>query len=650
MKLQNPALNDFLQLLSAQQYLADLKKYGRRELPPKTRAAAAQLCQTVAPLLEFETSMSSAERNLLRFVYVVTKSESLLSLDPVPRYVSYVNLPILDRFLQSDMAVSLAEKWSSARRALAVTLESWRQFEDQRFAEYTAGSLPLTVEGYELTPKRKSGRTEHLRERIQSLYTLCEMSRVAPPPDIAVLETQIRSYRFDWQYFAESRDKQLAHFGCLPQSHWHDEVMFLKMIHATECCFAGILASLECLPSLVISKNWAGAAAVLKESHFFSDFLARVWEVFDTMPVPHFFDGFREATGNASAIQSVRFQKIENITRGLTELKRDHLRKHSETALVTQWSPPEYANLVELAQHARTQGAEADDLIDAIYVLDRDLLKWRSRHLGIARKYLPRVAVGTGDAGVAYLEATVRTPRLPDPPQSAASVDVPVIKKLPIRSTASFRIVRETMPKMLFLASLAKLNPLVWESKRRSYLKDLRELLRDRQQQPGIKAAQRLCQQFFPQNTYVVDRLIDEAASEAKPPTSLLSAAALLFHAHTALPLMILNATKISGTLSIDTASEDEAYQAINSRVAKCARGDAVLRDSKGIIASVNQGEGKRVGIDLKASVYPDKLLFVILAPPAIEWSRLAASLECMTRILDDYGVMISEQGTADAA
>src|SRR5690606_33028395 len=52
------------------------------------------------------------------------------------------------------------------------------------------------------------------------------------------------------------------------------------------------------------------------------------------------------------------------------------------------------------------------EFLSAANLLERDLYKWRAKHFGIARKYLPPTDVGTGEEGVAYLEKTFNNPTL----------------------------------------------------------------------------------------------------------------------------------------------------------------------------------------------------------------------------------------------
>src|SRR5262249_9700604 len=136
----------------------------------------------------------------------------------------------------------------------------------------------------------------------------------------------------------------------------------------------------------------------------------KLWAIFDTMPVKHFFEGFREATGDASAIQSVRFQTLEVLTRGLGQAKQRALSHQREAGYFATWQPPEEATLKGLCKLAQRMGNT--EFKSVAEMLHRDLYQWRSRHLGIARRYLPPEAVGTGSEGISYLVANFRTPRL----------------------------------------------------------------------------------------------------------------------------------------------------------------------------------------------------------------------------------------------
>ena len=68
-------------------------------------------------------------------------------------------------------------------------------------------------------------------------------------------------------------------------------------------------------------------------------------------------------------------------------------------------STPRKATLGGMCEIASGVQGEGSEFLEIASVLDRDLYKWRARHFGIARKYLPPETVGTGNEGVPYLNA-----------------------------------------------------------------------------------------------------------------------------------------------------------------------------------------------------------------------------------------------------
>ncbi|WP_148294105.1 hypothetical protein, partial [Azospirillum sp. B506] len=242
---------------------------GRANLPANMRGTACLLYDVSEWIKSTETAEPGL-RKAFALINDVLVAENFLRSADKPRYVHYTNMRLLDRYLLASRSRPLAKHHGRARRALAIIMRDWFEFEQERLSAFDDDKLPKGVIGYTFEDGDQDDPVSHLRERVRTLDVLAELAAVADLPDTRMVRKGMAKYPSDWEYFADDPDRELAHFLCLPRSTWHDEVMFLRMIHATECCFPGILASLETLPTLALGGTWLAATPALKEATYFS--------------------------------------------------------------------------------------------------------------------------------------------------------------------------------------------------------------------------------------------------------------------------------------------------------------------------------------------------------------------------------------------
>jgi tryptophan 2,3-dioxygenase len=605
-----------LQRFSAIEYINSVSKVGRAQIEPEMQQAACQLFQLADRALANETSLSPAARSTYQLIRDVLYSEQFMSENAKPRYVPYANLLLLNRYLHESQSVAAELKWSAAKRALALIIRDWHDTEQERLSTYAARGVDPTLIGFE-SSDGKDDRTAHLKERERGLHALAQFTAVADLPDTRIVRSDMLRHKSEWEYFAADSDRQLTHLSCMPRSRWHDELMFIKMIHGTECCYAGILASLAPLPQLAIKGDWAAATETLKTALFFSDFLIKLWAIFNTMPVAHFFDGFREATGEASAIQSVRFQTLDVLTRGLGQKKQQALTLQREAGYFATWQPPKEATLAGLCELAQST-KRSDEFISVAEMLDRDLLQWRSRHFGIARRYLPPEAVGTGSEGISYLANNFRDPLLKDRAPAGSkdhveghSADLEVAA--PARATSAFRVRRTGFPpiavveaKGIQTAGLADV-PTQFAPVLLQKMRERDALIR--KNLAGYKS-------FFQPLPYPIERQMTNFQRSASLPKAVVPALLLSVELLTGSLMGLHDASRITGQALFDTASPDESFTGIGNDAVRCGRDELIIRDEKGIIASITQGPDKRTAIQLDAAVtLQDWLLFIMGYP-----------------------------------
>lgn len=152
-------------------------------------------------------------------------------------------------------------------------------------------------------------------------------------------------------------------------------------------------------------ENFVAAETCLRNAARFAAFSKLVFKAMKTMPDENFMQGFREATGNASAIQSLTYQYLQIFTLGLDPQKVGALELIPEHRPLLLYGNPKFvplkAKLIELDE----KESLPESLRDAAYDLDKKMYAWRGEHLGIAKRYLADLQPGTGGTpGVSYLE------------------------------------------------------------------------------------------------------------------------------------------------------------------------------------------------------------------------------------------------------
>lgn len=406
MQFISPILADVLRPTPLTEYLKTCRREGRAAIDADTRGALSSAYKTLRAIAGSGPRLHQTDWNLLNFATDFLWAEDALNAVPAPRYPVYTNLPVLDRYLGVRSHLPLNDLWRRCRRALTVLLRDWLNYERRAIESFVRGDQPALGIGFS---------EQSVRARIAILDSLLGNLDTGDTPAIPDLGAGVvTSYPIDWYYYANDHDglPSLCHATALPQSKWHDEFLFLRTIHLNEICFWAIINGVRVATSDFRLGNHGRVAASLNEAAFFADFLVRTFQAFKTMPYESFFDGFRLATGNSSAIQSEKYQHLELITRGLNKIKPGAMAEHPELLWLLNWSPPPDATLAGLvaAVGQSPTSSEMRAIEQNAFKLDGALQSWRNVHLGIARQYLPKDAQGTGNQGVPYLEASYQEP------------------------------------------------------------------------------------------------------------------------------------------------------------------------------------------------------------------------------------------------
>ena len=117
------------QRVSISDYLLACHELGRRNIPAALRQEAASLFQFTAGLRTSALRLSVEVRRALELAHDFLWAEHALSLNPVPRYVAYANIRVLDRYLGAGTQLSLDQSLARCGTALSLFVRDWKDYE-----------------------------------------------------------------------------------------------------------------------------------------------------------------------------------------------------------------------------------------------------------------------------------------------------------------------------------------------------------------------------------------------------------------------------------------------------------------------------------------------------------------------------------------
>lgn len=286
----------------------------------------------------------------------------------IPEYYRYTSLHVYDWFLTLYRQDPLEAGLTAIRATLVDLAERER--------------APLTLPGY--------GPAEAAERRARLAELIGELDRLLTPP---------------WGAADQRLDRRLqvlVRCTGLPQSAVHHEHLFLRSVHACEVAFFLTRWS-ACRAVVAIAAGDREAA--LRHTGRTADcaeLLSGVLRVLRTLS-PEQFLSFREATGAASAVQSLNYHLAELAVYGYDPRKAGiflhlgHLRQLNEQPLRDLWP-----------LRAAIAAARDPELTAALGLVERSLLVWRGRHYGFGRSHLPHEVKGSGGTeGAGYLKRIV---------------------------------------------------------------------------------------------------------------------------------------------------------------------------------------------------------------------------------------------------
>jgi tryptophan 2,3-dioxygenase len=254
----------------------------------------------------------------------------------------------------------------------------------------------------------------HIAERLRRLHLLIDQAgEMYVTPGSMLSGTDLVSHaredeRLAWQL---SVLKRCSGFR---RSDKHDEHIFIRSVQACEVTFF-MIRWVARQAILVLEIDRAEFSFRMEQLAACSELLNAIFHMLKTLS-PELFMGFRDATGDASALQSLNYHLMELVVYGYDERKAETF---AQFAHLGQINNSQLRELRSLRDAARTS---ADPEVAALFsVVERHLLQWRGRHYGMGRTYLPNITGSGGTEGAGYLKRFVGKTGLP----SGSRIDDP---------------------------------------------------------------------------------------------------------------------------------------------------------------------------------------------------------------------------------
>jgi tryptophan 2,3-dioxygenase len=391
-------IRKWLRSWNTEEFLRVQREVGRSGLSPAAIAAYAEEHDRVSMLLD-QSLISAQDLALARMLEAITAPLAALRADPIPRYYSYTGVNVLDEFVDGSRLDLEAQKALCVEGVRGLMLDL-THFETHSLVGIESWSTQ------KLDPDVILRRLTLLRRQFQAVQELADILR---------LETLFlpgfvpRTYPTLEGYCSESHPlSAVVQFTCIPSSRSHDEVLFLRTIAEDELCFKAMYLAVRQAVEAMERNLLAAAASFLNQAVAFASMLHESFRILQSMPPEHFLD-FRDVTGQASAVQSFNYQRLDIALFGLNPEKVSVFQRVPHLRSLLQYSSREFRSLRSLLSLLAQRNGTAENVGAQARLLDRHLLSWRGLHLSFALRYLPPDALGTGGtAGPSYLQKFFR--------------------------------------------------------------------------------------------------------------------------------------------------------------------------------------------------------------------------------------------------
>jgi tryptophan 2,3-dioxygenase len=352
-------------------YVEEVRAVGRMALHAELRSTAAALFRRAREAAQVE-GLPDETASTLRFAQAVLRPQWSMQLPGGKRYDTYINGPVLDWALAlghggddegvlrrcADIVDGKGRSWHAYEQATLRGATSWNQVD--------------------VSP-------DHVQRRLRFLHKLIGLTE-GLHWGAAGAAKDVSSPDRTWAEYASepAGERAVEYLTTLPQTTQHDEVGFLTTIHIGECCFAAMTRCVGAAAAATRVGDAAAAVAHLDRAKPFADAFELSFAALATMPPGHFL-GFVEATGQASAVQSRRYQQLEILLYGL------HPAKHEAMGLFPELAELDPSGSVPLSRLLADRNGDPDfeRVIASALSLDGSLYRWRARHHGASKRLYP---------------------------------------------------------------------------------------------------------------------------------------------------------------------------------------------------------------------------------------------------------------------
>ncbi|MFB7776796.1 hypothetical protein [Streptomyces bauhiniae] len=429
-------------------YVEQVRADGRAGLGAEERRRMAELYEDLTGLRERLDELTAPERAIARFAEIFFHAEwklavpsetpdQLVTRGGTPldrrgkRYQPYANIRLLNDVLGTRRHAADRTVERRARQVVHRILTTWADFEEQ------------TVSGRVIWAGHDVPAADVLAERIERLRRLGHRA-AGVMPGLPPAGSQ-PPCDFECYLPPHGDGNTIEYLTALPQTTLHDEVTFLRTIHIVEATTWAILARVMAAAEWLRTRHWAFGERCLRRAADLAALQAETLVAMRrTLSVDRFL-AFREATGDASAVQSLPAQLLLIHLFGIHPEKTEALAEATENNYLLLYLNPGFLPLRSLLQEAARAGDAGRTVLDAAHSLDTELFKWRRVHYGAAVRYLPPTGGGSGGTtGAPYLRGFYRDRLfdddrvlLPQPPPSPPQHLDPSVRARPAFSAAN---------------------------------------------------------------------------------------------------------------------------------------------------------------------------------------------------------------------
>jgi len=387
---------DKLAMFDIASYIGIVDRQGRGQLRNRL-SIVEQVDELATHTTAIRRRVSSTDRilrNMLVVADLFLQAQRYILTHDQPRYEPYASLRLLRHVTGVDSHQPLAVTQRRIWQVFGQLLDAHLDFEA---ASLSGGREPREQFDPQVSRVRYAGLGQ-LRDFVPTRFALAPTTTpTRPGADLPGIGADLTG------------TSVVRRLLVLPQTRCHDEVAFLYLILLSECLFWGALLFVQRALTAFHLDQLRQATSLVQTATEFATPLIKIFHTVRSMPPSHFLS-FRDATGEASAVQSQGWQLLDTHMYGVLPEKAPVLAGIPEVRHVLRYANPTFVPLV----HSITRldgSAEAIALRDAIVALDQRLRAWRSFHtrqLAGRRdpSYLPPEAFGTGGtSGYGYLAA-----------------------------------------------------------------------------------------------------------------------------------------------------------------------------------------------------------------------------------------------------